>query len=82
MQTFFYTLIFAESFVLSILLWLVYALLSYLGTSICHEFSLCGGLVSGLFLFFNLILVISVAAIIQLKRTLGIGFKDIYLTRH
>jgi len=74
---FWITLMFFEASVLSIVMWLVALVVYYTDTWVCglYEYA-CQGLLRGFFTFANVIFALMTIVLLQVKRKLGIGFKD------
>eukprot|EP01125_Pyxidicula_operculata_P001017 TRINITY_DN108_c3_g1_i3.p1 TRINITY_DN108_c3_g1~~TRINITY_DN108_c3_g1_i3.p1 ORF type:complete len:209 (-),score=10.04 TRINITY_DN108_c3_g1_i3:33-659(-) len=74
---FLYTLLFFESLVMSILFWILYAMLWFLNSRLCTGL-LCHGLVSGIVIYANILFVICFIVLVRSKRSLGISISDAF----
>jgi hypothetical protein len=74
-----FTLIFFEALVLSLLLWIMYIILSVTGTSMCSQYNYgCHGLLRGIFLYLNTLLVLLGIVLWSVRRQLGIELWDAF----
>lgn len=74
-----FTLIFFEALILSLLLWILYIVLSATGTSMCSQYNYgCQGLIRGIFVYLNTLLVLLGVVLWNVRRQLGIELWDAF----
>lgn len=70
-----YTLVFFEALVLQILLWILYLVLKISGAKLCTGF-LCSGIITGIFIFVNIVAGICEFVLARTRKFFGIGFLE------